>query len=181
MGTRGRSHLEHHSKAHNDDNLCRVVEAAEATEDAVLESRARRRIDPAPMLGVLLLRPGNVQEATVGGVEEGDAKGQVDAHDPILGLRRREGPEDVPELHGYPIQVQESDGRQRQRKAADAQDGHLAAGDEVRHARQEECGPDTRPAREKDAHAAQLRLRLGAGLEAEFGTHDQQCLLTIAR
>lgn len=56
-----------------------------------------------------------MEEAAVGGVEEGDTEGEVGAHDPELALGGPEREVDVARLDGAPVKVQEDDGSKRQR------------------------------------------------------------------
>lgn len=55
------------------------------------------------LLDVLLLGIGNVQEPTVGGVEECNTKGKPDAHDPELGNFGHQRTIDVASCYSKPV------------------------------------------------------------------------------
>lgn len=99
-----------------------------------------------------------MQETAVGGVEQGDAKGEIQAHDPELALGREQREVHVSGLDGSPVDVKKDNSGEGKREVADSKHGHVAASPEEDHAaRDDEC-PDEGPDDPEDAEAIESGL-----------------------
>ena len=88
-----------------------------------------------------LLHLGDVEETAVGGVEEGDAKGKPDTHDPKLNTRCHMRTVDVTNLDTAPVHVHQGNGAEGKGESTQPQDGHVPPLVEKDHASDEDCGP----------------------------------------
>lgn len=61
---------------------------------------------------VLLLQLGDVEEAAVGSMEQGNTAGQVGAHDPVLSVTRHHGTDHQTELAAGPVDMKKEYGRE---------------------------------------------------------------------
>lgn len=93
----------------------------------------------------LLLQLRDVEETSVGGLEEGDAEREPDAHEEVLDVvrqhRRHGGPDGVHDLAEHPVAVEEGDSGEGERHAAEPEDGVAAVGQAEGHAGEDEDGP----------------------------------------
>lgn len=147
------AHLEGHAGANECQHLGRVVERAVLVHECLLPAAGAAVGVDLIAADEALLHLGDVEEPGVGGVEEGDAKGQPDSHDPELDAGGHVGAIDVARLDGEPVQVEEDDGAKRQRKTTDAEDGHVTLRVEEGHATEEDQSPYDGQADVKDAEA----------------------------
>lgn len=104
-----------------------------------------------------------MEEAHVGGVEEGDSEGEPDAHEEVLQVVGRDGvhggPDGVDELGEDPVAVQEDDGRKGQKHASDSHNGGLAVEEAEEHAASDEGRPCQAEADVEDAQAVPVGRR----------------------
>lgn len=176
------NYLSNHGNGHEDDELQSIVQTAEAVDQArplVGALGVRRGINKKTVLGVLLLHLRNMQEVAVGGVEQGQTTGEIDAHDPELHVAGHDGPDHDGNLAGNPVQMQKADSRQRKRERADSQDGVVAALDQVEHASGDDCRPDDGPDIPPDGHGRVDSLGLGVFVNAELRPHCDLLLLLV--
>ena len=127
--------------------------------------------DVAGPVDVPPLRVGHVEEAGVGGLEEGDAKGQPDAHDPKFDHLGHEGAVDVGEGRHEPVAVEEEDGGEGEGQAADPQHRIVAPKPEEGHGGAEDDGPDDGEDYVEDGDAIETQLSLGVGRVSQLGAH----------
>lgn len=176
------AYLSNHGNGHEDDELQSIVQTAEAADQArphVGALGVRRRVDEEAVFGVLLLHLRDMQEVTVGGVEQGEATGQIDAHDPELHVAGHDGADHDGNLAGNPVQMKKTDSRKRERERADSQDGVVAALDQIEHASSDDYSPDGGPDIPPDGHRAVDSLGLGVFVNTEFGPHCVLLLLVV--
>lgn len=176
------SYLSNHGSGHEDDELQGIVQTAEAVDQAgplVGALGIRRRINKKTVFGVLLLHLRDMQEVTVGGVEQGQTTGQIDAHDPELHVAGHDGPDHDGNLAGNPVQMKKTDSRERKRERADSQDGVVAALDQVEHASTDDYSPDDGPDIPPDGHGAVVSLGLGVFIDPKLRPHCVLLLLAV--
>lgn len=176
------SHLNSHSETDGNEDLAGMVETAEAVDQSTTALDIRGRFDEMLALGnIFLLKLGDMKETSVGSVEQGNAARQVGAHDPVLGVTGKHGANHDTELTDEPVQVKKGNGRERQAKASDSENGRTAMVDEKGHARHHGGRPDTCPAGPPDGYRVDEDLRLRAGLKSKFRTHgdDETCYLLM--
>lgn len=85
-------------------------------------------------LGKPLLLLGHVEELAVGGLEQGHAKGQVDAHDPELGVAGDQLPDRQAQHADGSIAVQDEDRREHQGELSDLEKGQASVAVQERQA-----------------------------------------------
>lgn len=91
-------------------------------------------------------------------MEQGDAKGEVQAHDPELALRCEQREVDISGLNSSPVDVKKKDGGEGKREVSDSQHGHVATSPEEDHAARDDEGPDEGPDDPEDAEAIEPGL-----------------------
>lgn len=91
-------------------------------------------------------------------MEQGDAEGEIQAHDPELALRRKQREVDISSLNSSPVDMKKNDGGEGKREVSDSQHGHVAASPEEDHAARDDEGPDEGPDDPEDAEAIESGL-----------------------
>lgn len=105
-------------------------------------------------------------------MEEGNAKGEPDAHDPVLDARGHISSIEIPELDGDPVHVQQDDGAKREGQATNAEDGHVSLLVEEDHTADDNSRPDDGEAAVEDAEAVQAEALSGSRPGGEVDSHD---------
>lgn len=166
--------LNEHGDADEVHDLRGVVETTELAEQAGVALGLSSGIDEvlAIVVDVLLLKLGDVKEATVGSVEQSNTTRQIGTHDPELDISRHEVTDQETELNTPAIQVKEKDGRERQPEASDPDSRRVPVGDEIAGTCHDDGGPDATKGHPPDAHRRSVQLRLGVGGHTELGSHD---------
>lgn len=80
--------------------------------------------------GVFLLELGDMKETSVGSVEQSDPTWKIETHHPVLGVTWHHGTDHKTELTDEPVQVKKGNGRERQSKTSDSEDGRTTVIDE---------------------------------------------------
>lgn len=165
------THLSNHSSKDEDEHALGVGGLLETGDKALGLGAGRIGLLLVLVVDEALLGLGDVEEAVIGGVEEGDTQGQPGAHDPVLCVSGRDGPRHVAKLDRDPVHVEEEDGGEGEDDAADAQDGVVAAGVEKDASHEDEQRPDGHEDGVEDGHAILARLVFRVGREAQLGAH----------
>lgn len=106
------AHLDGHAESDQSEHALGIVHLTEALKKGVIFNGSlliESGLHLAWGSGEPALGLGDMEELAVAGLEQGDAEGIPDAHDPILGHLWGEGPQGVAELDGYPVEMKEDD------------------------------------------------------------------------
>lgn len=117
-------YLSSHTESNGDENLGAVVETAETVDQATAALGLSGGFDEVLALGdVFLLELGDMEEASVGGVEQRNTAGNIGTHDPVLAVTGHQGTDHETELANEPVQVKKNNCRERQTKASNSENG----------------------------------------------------------